>query len=169
MGHATSFPVSPPAEDPISWEVTKPKSSCPCVEHGCRRHPGDHLDGIRREPAASAEDAHQLGAVSNAIAWEHPTSSLRVTLPPADLAAPGFQSPALQPHQTAAGPGTITALHGFFHSWLSKHPAPAPAAAFASAPPELPPPVPAPPGLTGGGWVERPFFIVTADTEKKKR
>lgn len=105
----------------------EPQILSPPVEHRCRCHSGDHLDGIWRESAASGEDARQLGTIFNAIAWEYQTSSLRVMFLPADLVPPGFQPPPPQLCRTAAVPGSIKALHGFFHSWLCKHQAPAPA------------------------------------------
>lgn len=63
-----------------------------------------------------------------------------------------------------AVPGSIQVFHGFFHSWLCKHPA------LLLSSPSTPPLVM--PGLMGGTWIEKKsffFFIVAADREKKKR
>lgn len=171
-GHATSLPVSPPAVGHINQEVTNPKSSCHCVEHRCRCHPRDHLDGIRRESAASGEGVHQLGTTANTTAWEYQTSSLRVPLLPTDLPSPGFQPP---PPQLRPDGGCARKDKG--SPWLFPLLAvqtPGPCSCRQRPPPHplhlLTAPGPAPPGLTGGQHDGKgPFFIVTADTKKKKR
>lgn len=153
----------------------EPQILLPRVEHRCRCHPGDHLDGIWRESEASGENVHQLGTVSNAIAWEYRTSSLRVTFLPADLVSPGFQPPPPQLRWTAAVPGSIKALRGFFYSWPCKHPAPVPAGCVHLCTPIRLLTARGPAAWPSTAWVngravgwKRPFFIVTADTEKKK-
>lgn len=127
----------------------EPQILLPRVEHRRGCHPGDHLDGIWRESAASGEDACQLGTVSNAISREFQTSSLRVTFLPADVASPGFQPLC----RTVAMPGSIKALHGFFHSWLCKHPAPAPAGCICLRTPLCLPAARAPAARPSTAWV----------------